>query len=55
MLLFRTYRLEVVELTRLEDGDNETEHGVGVQMLWRNPPGFEPTSGEYVQVQLPLG
>ena len=57
MLLFRTFRLEVVELTRLDDGAEEgrdkNADAVGVQMLWRNPDGFEPVSGEYVLVQFP--
>ena len=70
MLLFRTYRLEVVELTRLEDNrppaataarsasasnedSSRDDSAVGVQMLWRNPAGFEPISGEFVLVQLP--
>ena len=55
MLLFRTHRLEVVELTHIDDGDasKKSSDSVGVQMLWRNPKGFEPKSGEYVQVQFP--
>ena len=40
-----TFRLDVVEFTRLADG--------GVQVLWKNPPGFRPNSGEYVKVQIP--
>ena len=48
MLLCRTFRLDVVELMLL-DGKIED----GVHMLWRNPDGFEPTSGEYVLVQFP--
>ena len=55
MLLMRTWRLEVVELTRIAaDGkDGAQDSTAGVQMLWRNPDGFEPTSGEYVLVQFP--
>jgi len=41
----RTFRLDVVEFTRLEDG--------GVQVLWTNPRGFAPNSGEYVKIQIP--
>lgn len=43
---FATYNLEVVELLPLP---NQT----GVQMLWRNPNGFNPKSGEYVKIQFP--
>lgn len=45
VVLFRTFRLEMVELTRLDDG--------GVQMLWVNPPGFHPRSGEFIKVKFP--
>ena len=45
ILLFRTFRLDVVELTRLEDG--------GVQMLFTNPTGFEPHAGEFIKVKFP--
>ena len=41
-----THRLDLVEFTPLPSGS-------GVQMLWRNPPGFHANSGEYVKVQLP--
>jgi hypothetical protein len=44
--VFATFNLEVVELLSLP-GDS------GVQMLWRNPPGFSAKSGEYVKIQLP--
>jgi len=44
--VFATYSLDVVELLPLP-GDS------GVQMLFRNPPGFNPKSGEYVKIQLP--
>ena len=44
--IFKTYRLDLVEFTPLP-GES------GVQMLWRNPPGFNANSGEYVKVQLP--
>lgn len=44
--LFKTYRLDLVEFTPLPDES-------GVQMLWRNPPGFNANSGEYVQIKLP--
>ena len=44
--LFMTHRLDLVEFTPLPSGS-------GVQMLWRNPPGFHANSGEYVKVQLP--
>jgi hypothetical protein len=45
-LIFGTFNLEVVELMSLPDDS-------GVQMLWRNPPGFSAKSGEYVKIQLP--
>ncbi len=41
-----TYNLEVVELLPLPDE-------AGVQMLWRNPAGFNPKSGEYVKIRIP--
>ena len=44
-LICCTYRLDVVEFTRLVDG--------GVQVLWTNPPGFRPNSGEFVKVLIP--
>ena len=63
MLLFRTFRLETVELTALDDHANAPSDAparnssagntVGVQMLWQNPSGFKPTSGEFVKVQFP--
>ena len=43
---FKTYRLDIVEFSPLPDR-------AGVQMLWRNPPGFNANSGEYVKVQIP--
>ena len=43
VLVFRTFRLDVVELTRLPDG--------GVQMLFTNPTGFEPHAGEFIKVK----
>ena len=61
MLLFRTFRLETVELTRIDEGDESSaaalgasvsskkgddSSAVGVQMYWRNPDGFKPISGE---------
>ena len=52
MLLYRTHRLNTVELTRLHEGGDKDE-SVGVQMLWKNPEGFNPTSGEYVLIQFP--
>lgn len=45
VLVFRTFRLDVVELTRLPDG--------GVQMLFHNPTGFEPHAGEFIKVKFP--
>lgn len=45
-MVFKTYRLDVVEFTPLPNK-------AGVQMLWRNPPGFNANSGEYVQVKAP--
>lgn len=45
-IFFATYNLEVVELLPLPDE-------AGVQMLWRNPKGFIPKSGEFVRIQLP--
>jgi len=44
--VFKTYRLDLVEFSPLPSGS-------GVQMLWRNPRGFNANSGEYVKVQLP--
>lgn len=41
-----TYSLDVVELLPLP-GES------GVQMLFRNPKGFRPKSGEYVKIRLP--
>jgi nicotinamidase-related amidase len=43
---FKTYRLDIVEFSPLPGR-------AGVQMLWRNPPGFNANSGEYVKVQIP--
>jgi len=43
---FKTYRLDVVEFSALPNLS-------GVQMLWRNPKGFQATSGEYVKIKLP--
>jgi len=45
-ILYRTHRLEVVEFVPLPDG-------AGTQVLWRNPKGFEPKSGEFVKIQVP--
>jgi hypothetical protein len=45
-VVFATYNLEVVELSPLPGNS-------GVQMLWRNPPGFSAKSGEYVKIRLP--
>jgi nicotinamidase-related amidase len=45
-ICFKTYRLDIVEFSPLPGR-------VGVQMLWRNPPGFNASSGEYVKVQIP--
>jgi len=45
-MVFKTFRLDVVEFTPLPNKS-------GVQMLWRNPPGFNANSGEYVQVKAP--
>ena len=45
-VIFRTHRLDVVELMRISEG-------AGTQMLWRNPKGFNPKSGEYVRVMIP--
>jgi hypothetical protein len=45
-VIFRIYRLEVVEFVSLGSGG-------GTQMLWRNPKGFTPKSGEFVQIKLP--
>jgi hypothetical protein len=42
----RSHRLGVVEFTHIGDD-------AGTQMLWRNPEGFNPKSGEYVYVKLP--
>jgi hypothetical protein len=53
MLLFKTYRLETVELTRLDADGEGSNAATGVQMYWRNPDGFNPNSGEYVLVQFP--
>ena len=44
--IFMTYNLQIVELLPLPNKS-------GVQMLWRNPPGFKPKAGEYVKIQLP--
>ena len=44
--LFRTHRLDIAEFTTLADGK-------GTQMLWRNPSGFHPKSGEFVRIQIP--
>merc|ERR1719261_1911712 len=38
-MVFRTYRLDIVEFSTLPAGS-------GLQMLWRNPEGFSPRSGE---------
>jgi len=45
VFLFRTYRLDSVEFTRLADG--------GVQVMWQNPAGFNPRAGEYVKILIP--
>jgi len=45
-IVYRTHRIDVVEFTPLPNK-------AGVQMLWRNPPGFHANSGEYVQVKAP--
>jgi len=45
-LVFRTYRLDVVEFYPLPDM-------AGTQMLWRNPKGFSCKSGEYVKIRIP--
>jgi len=45
-ILCRTHRLEVVEFTCLPED-------AGTQLLWRNPKGFNPRSGEYVKIQIP--
>lgn len=46
LYVFKTYRLDLVEFTPLPDA-------AGVQMLWRNPRGFNTNSGEYVKIKLP--
>lgn len=45
-MIFATYNLEVVEFTPLPNKG-------GVQMLWHNPSGFNPKSGEFVKIQIP--
>lgn len=45
-MIFRTHRLDVVEFVPLPEND-------GVQMLWKNPRGFETKSGEFVRVRVP--
>lgn len=45
-VVFMTHSLEVVEFVPLPEQS-------GVQMLWRNPSGFQPRSGQFVKVQLP--
>mmetsp|Transcript_13520 Transcript_13520/g.32748 ORF Transcript_13520/g.32748 Transcript_13520/m.32748 type:complete len:623 (+) Transcript_13520:236-2104(+) len=45
-MVFRTHRLDIVEFSALPDGS-------GAQMLWRNPEGFNPQSGEFVRIQIP--
>eukprot|EP00548_Thalassiothrix_antarctica_P013283 CAMPEP_0194178532 /NCGR_PEP_ID=MMETSP0154-20130528/12097_1 /TAXON_ID=1049557 /ORGANISM="Thalassiothrix antarctica, Strain L6-D1" /LENGTH=625 /DNA_ID=CAMNT_0038893503 /DNA_START=97 /DNA_END=1974 /DNA_ORIENTATION=+ len=45
-IVFRTHRLEVVEFTCLSED-------TGTQLLWRNPKGFNPRSGEYVLIRVP--
>ncbi len=45
-VIFATYNLQVVELLPLPGQS-------GIQMLWRNPEGFRPKSGEYVKIQMP--
>jgi hypothetical protein len=42
--LHHTHRLDFVEFTRLRDG--------GVQVLWHNPPGFQPHAGEFTKHSL---
>ncbi len=45
-VIFATFNLHVVELLPLPNQS-------GLQMLWRNPNGFQPRSGEYVKIQMP--
>ena len=45
-VVFRTYRLDVVEFTPLPEMS-------GTQMLWRNPQGFHCKSGEFVKIKIP--
>ena len=45
-IVFATYNLKVVELLPLPNQS-------GLQMLWHNPAGFKPKSGEYVKIQIP--
>ena len=74
-VVFRTFRLDVVEFTRLKDGGvqardrsrdsngtspsyhSHTPHPelstVPSQVLWANPKGFTPNSGEFVKIQIP--
>ena len=49
-MIFKTYRLDLVEFSLLVLPHGS---GTGTQMLWRNPPGFNANSGEYVKVQIP--
>lgn len=44
--MFGTFGLEIVEMVPLPNKS-------GVQILWRNPDGFRPKSGEYVKIQCP--
>ena len=45
VLLFKTFRVDDVEITALHTG--------GTQISFVNPQGFEPKSGEYVRVLIP--
>jgi hypothetical protein len=45
-MVFKTHFIQIVEIVPLPNRG-------GLQILWRNPPGYHPKSGEFVKIRLP--